>query len=225
MPAPLVIFDLDGTLFHTAPDLLHSLNHTIGSIGLQPVQMDDMTYLVGKGARVMIGRALELRQTAIGETELDRLFGVFLEHYGASMPGATELYPGAAAAMNRLADAGMTMAVCTNKTEAMAVRLLELTGVMDRFAAVTGGNTFAVRKPHPDHILKTIEMAGASASASLMIGDTINDIEAARAAGIPSIAVPFGYSEHSAEELRADLVMAHYDELTPQLVNRLLETG
>ena len=225
MPSPLVIFDLDGTLFHTAPDLMHSLNHTIGSIGLDPVKLSDMTYLVGRGAKAMIGKALEIHDKAIDDGEHERLFGVFLEHYGDSMPGTTELYPGAAEAMSRLDSAGIAMAVCTNKTEAMAVRLLELTGVMPRFAAVTGGNTFATRKPDPEHILGTIELAGASPSAALMIGDSINDIEAARSAGIPSIAVPFGYSEHAVEALNPDLVMSHYDELTPHLVNRLLGTG
>ncbi len=117
------------------------------------------------------------------------------------------------------------MAVCTNKTESMAVKLLELSGLMPHFAAVTGGNTFAVRKPDPEHLLRTIDMANGSPSSSLMIGDSVADIAAARNAGIPSIAVPFGYSDIAVEELGPDLVMSHYDQLTPELVDRMLGTG
>ncbi|MEX3009491.1 HAD family hydrolase [Hoeflea sp. TYP-13] len=225
MPSPLVIFDLDGTLFDTAPDLMNSLNHTIGTIGLEPVHFEDMTYLVGSGAKVMINKALELRKVTIDEPELERLFGLFLDHYGASMPGSTALYPGAADAMDRLSAAGLSMAVCTNKTESMAVRLLSLTGLLPRFAAVTGGNTFDVRKPEAGHLLGTIDMAGGSRSKSLMIGDSVNDIAAARNAGIPSIGVPFGYSDTAVDKLGPDWVMSHYDELTLDVVERLLGTG
>ncbi|MEM6462093.1 MAG: HAD family hydrolase [Pseudomonadota bacterium] len=225
MAFDLVIFDLDGTLFDTATDLMASLNHTIGSIGLEPVNLDQMTYLVGRGAMAMIARALELRNSVVNETEMKRLFAVFLDHYGASMPGDTKLYPGAEKAMKRLSNAGIAMAVCTNKTERMAVRLLELTGILSNFKAVTGGDTFEFRKPDGRHLLGTIEMAGADSSRSLMIGDSINDIAAARNAAIPSIAVPFGYSEHAVEELGADLIMPHYDQLNPDLVSRLVGTG
>ena len=222
MDTPLVIFDIDGTLYHTAPDLMDSLNHTIGTIGLAPVRFEHMTYLVGSGARVMINRALELHSRTIDPEELERLFELFIDHYGQSMPGSSALYPGAAAAMNRLEAAGMTMAVCTNKTESVALRLLELTGHLPRFKAVTGGNTFAVRKPDPLHVLQTIELAGASPAAAVMIGDSVNDIAAAKDAGIPSIAVPFGYSQEPVESFGPDHVMQHYDELTPQLVSRLI---
>lgn len=225
MHTPLVIFDLDGTLFHTAPDLLESLNFTIGSIGLEPVRIDHLTHLVGSGARVMINKALELHGKSVEDRELERLFDVFLDHYGRSMPGKTDLYPGALQAMDRLTGAGMSLAVCTNKTESVAIRLLELTGHLPRFTAVTGGNTFAVRKPDPRHILQTIELAGASPSSAVMIGDSVNDIAAARNAGIPSIAVPFGYSEEPVQSLGPDYVMDHYDDLTPQLVRRLLDAG
>ncbi len=222
MHTPLVIFDLDGTLFDTAPDLLDSLNHTIGSIGLAPVRFENMTYLVGSGARVMINKALELHGTSIDDAELERLFELFLDHYGRSMPGSSALYPGADEAMDRLNEAGMSMAVCTNKTESVAVKLLDLTGQLPRFTVVTGGNTFAVRKPDPQHLLQTIDMAGANPSAAVMIGDSVNDIAAAKNAGIPSIAVPFGYSAEPVETFEPDHIMQHYDELTPQLINSLL---
>ena len=225
MPSPLVMFDLDGTLFHTAPDLMDSLNHVIGGLGLSPVDYDDMTFLVGSGARAMIARALELRETEIATAEFEGLFAQFLEHYSASMPGTSEPYPGVVEAMDRLAAAGYALAVCTNKTEAMARRLLELTGHLPRFAAVAGGDTFAVKKPHADHLHGTIRLADGDPSRSIMIGDSVNDISAARSAGIASIGVPFGYSDTAMAELGPDHIISHYNQLTPELVGRLLNGG
>ncbi len=219
---PLVIFDLDGTLLHTAPDLLVSLNHSIEVLGIQPVGHDDIDSLVGAGARAMIQRALDLRQIAVDTAQLDRLFERFLDHYSRTMPGTTVPYPGLIAALDRLDEAGMSLAVCTNKTEALARRLLDLLRMARRFSAITGGDTFAYRKPHGDHILGTIDQAGGSPAATVMVGDSINDITAARNAGIPSIAVPFGYSDTAVEDLAPDTVIRHYEELTPQLVSRLL---
>ncbi|MCY6380297.1 HAD family hydrolase [Hoeflea prorocentri] len=223
MSQPLVIFDLDGTLLHTAPDLLDSLNHTISSMELAPVTFDDITYLVGSGARVMIDKALQLRNNPVSAEEFEALFALFLTHYSASMPGRSEPYPGVLDAMARLEDAGYALAVCTNKTEIMAHRLLELTGLMPRFKAVTGGDTFAVRKPDAGHIHGTIDMAGAHPSLAVMIGDSVNDVQAAANAGIPSIGIPFGYSDTAMENLGPDEIIGHYNELTPELVGRLLE--
>tara|TARA_R110002126_G_scaffold291724_1_gene455907 strand:+ start:12305 stop:12982 length:678 start_codon:yes stop_codon:yes gene_type:complete len=222
MSSPLIIFDLDGTLLHTAPDLMDSLNHTIGSLGLEPVHYDDMTFLVGSGARVMISRALQLRGSPADGTLEEKLFDLFLDHYSASMPGASAPFPGLADALDRIAAAGMSLAVCTNKNEAMAQRLLELTGLLPLFSAVTGGDTFAVRKPDAGHILGTIELAGANRNSAIMIGDSISDIAAAKAAGIPSIGVPFGYTDTPIEQLQPDRIITHYDELTVSLLNEIL---
>ncbi len=222
MPRPLVIFDLDGTLLDTAPDLMTSLNHTIGRLGLAPVHYDDITSLVGAGARAMIVRALEMRDTIVHESEIDRLFARFIEFYSGSMPGASTPYPGLLDALDRLEAAGMAMAVCTNKTESLARRLLDLLGLAKRFCAITGGDTFPVRKPHGDHIRGTIDMALGCSTAAVMVGDSVNDIHAAQNAGIPSIAVPFGYSDVAVEHLGPNRVIGHYDELTPDLVNGLL---
>ncbi len=222
MTTPLIIFDLDGTLLDTAPDLMTSLNHVIGTLDLAPVAYPDMTFLVGAGARMMISRALALRETTISETEHERLFDLFLDHYSAEMPGASRPYPGLDNALDRLAAADMKLAVCTNKVEAMALRLLDLTGHLPRFATVTGGDTFAVRKPQAGHILETIKRAGGNASAAIMVGDSINDIAAAANAGIPSIGVPFGYTDKPIAELNPTRVISHYDELTTDLIHTLL---
>lgn len=225
LTAPLVVFDLDGTLVDTAPDLIHSLNHTIAAADLAPVTFADVTYLVGQGARVMIQRAFELRQRPLNDRDLEPLLARFLSHYKEHMPGESRLYEGLIACLDRLSDAGMKLAVCTNKSEELALPLLERLGLSDRFVAATGGDTFAVRKPDARHIFGTIERAGGDPDKAVMIGDSINDILAARNAGIPSIAVTFGYSDVPVERLDPDYIIESYDHLTVDLVKRAIAQG
>lgn len=225
MTSPLVIFDLDGTLIDTAPDLMAGLNHVMDLNGLEHVTYADMTWLVGQGARVMIERAWALHGHPSSPEQLDSAFNAFLIRYEADMPGKSLPYPGVVAALDRLAAAGLKLAVCTNKTEALARRLLNSLELTPRFAAITGGDTFAVKKPHGGHITGTIEMAGGSPAKSVMIGDSVNDILAAQNAGIPAIAVPFGYTDKPVESFNPDIVIAHFDELDAALVERLIANG
>ncbi|KQW28726.1 phosphoglycolate phosphatase [Rhizobium sp. Root274] len=220
-PATTIVFDLDGTLVDTAPDLVASLNHTIAIKDMSPVGYEDLTHLVGQGARVMIARAFALRGAPLAEEELPALLERFIDHYAAGMPGQSRPYPGLIEALERLRDAGHLLAVCTNKMEGLARPLIEKLGLTGYFAAITGGDTFAVRKPDAAHLTGTVEMAGGVAHKALMIGDSINDILAARNAGIPSIAVPFGYSDVAVDTLGASTVIGHFDELTLDLVQRL----
>ncbi|WP_027486539.1 HAD family hydrolase [Allorhizobium undicola] len=222
MSKPVIIFDLDGTLVDTAPDLMASLNHTIEAEGLQPAGYDDMTHLVGQGAKMMIQRAFTLRERSLDETTLARLLDRFIAHYRAGMPGKSKPYPGLVAALDRLRGAGCTLAVCTNKLEGLARPLLEGLGLSGYFAAVTGGDSFSMRKPDAGHILGTLQRAGKPGEPALMIGDSINDILAAKNAGIASIAVPFGYSDVDVRSLGADRIIEHFDELTLELVEGLI---
>ena len=225
MTSPLVIFDLDGTLIHTAPDLMASLNHVLSLNGLAPVTFEDMTWLVGQGAKVMIERAWALHGHPSSPEQLETAFAAFLVHYAAGMPGLSQPYPGLLAALDRLEAAGMKLAVCTNKTEALALRLLDSLALTDRFAAITGGDTFTVRKPHGDHILGTIAKAGGSASHAVMIGDSVNDILAAQNARVPTIAVPFGYTDKPVAEFNPDVIIAHFDELDAAMVENLIASA
>ncbi|WP_422370450.1 HAD family hydrolase [Hoeflea sp.] len=222
MSQPLVIFDLDGTLVDTAPDLIDSLNHVMDMNAHPHVTFEDVTWLVGQGARVMIERAWSMHGHPGSPEQLETALEAFLAHYARQMPGRSKPYPGLIGALDRLQAAGMRLAVCTNKTEALARQLLDALDLTPRFAAITGGDTFPVRKPHAGHILGTIERAGGSASAAVMIGDSVNDILAAQNAGIPAIAVPFGYSDKPVESFSPDVVIPHFDELDPALVARLL---
>ncbi len=223
MPSPLVVFDLDGTLVDTAPDLIASLNHTIAAADLAPVGYEDLTHLVGHGARAMIERAFRLRGHPLDEAGLAPMMQRFLTYYGDTMPGESRPYPGLDAALDRLADAGFMLAVCTNKPEAMARRLLQGLGMTDRFAAITGGDTFTVRKPDAAHLTGTVERAGGDLAATLMVGDSLNDCLVARNAGVPVLGVPFGYSDAPIEALNPDRIIQHFDELTPELVETLLK--
>ena len=225
-PAPvrpaLIVFDLDGTLLDTHADLVESLNHTIADLGLEPVSYDDLTHLVGQGARVMIERACRLRGHPLESAAVPRLLERFVAHYAGNMPGHTEPYPGLVAAMDRLKAAGYRLAVCTNKMESLAFGLLDKLDLVGYFDAITGGDTFEYRKPDARHLTGTIDRAGGDIARTVMIGDSVNDIAVAKNAAVPSIAVPFGYSDVPVSSLDPDVIIMHYDELTPELVERLL---
>lgn len=226
IPAPvrpaLVVFDLDGTLLDTHTDLVESLNHTIAALGFEPVSYDDLTHLVGHGARVMIERACSLRGHPLEADALPALMERFIAHYAGNMPGRTEPYPGLIAAMDRLKSKGYRLAVCTNKMESLALGLLEKLDLTSYFDAITGGDTFPVRKPDARHLTGTVARAGGNIARTAMIGDSVNDIAVARNAGVPSIAVPFGYSDVPVSMLNPDHIITHFDELTPELVEMLI---
>lgn len=222
MTSPLVVFDLDGTLLDTHADLIGSLNYTIAALELEPVSYDDITHLVGYGAQVMIERACKLRGYTLSPEEPAALLQRFITHYSETMPGVTQPYPGLITALNTLKSKGYKLAVCTNKMESLAKTLLDQLELTHYFETITGGDTFAVRKPNAEHLIGTIERAGGDIARTIMIGDSVNDILVARNAGVPSIAVPFGYSDVGIETLNPTRIIYHYDELTPELVDALL---
>ena len=222
MPAPTVVFDLDGTLVDTAPDLVASLNHTIAFHGLDPVTYKDLTHLVGHGARAMIERSFKLRGHPLDEDEFPAMLDRFIKHYLANMPGESKPYPGLTASLDSLRDAGMLLAVCTNKMESLARPLIEGLGLSGYFAAITGGDTFPVRKPDPAHLTGTVDLAGGDISRTVMVGDSLNDLKVAVNASVPSIAVPFGYSDVPIQTLNPTVLISHFNELTPELVTSLL---
>lgn len=221
MAHPLAVFDLDGTLIDTAPDLVDSLNHTIAAAGLAPVTYSDLTWLVGHGAKAMIERSFALRGKPLSEDDYPAMLQRFITHYQGGMPGKGKPYDGVFAAMERLAAAGFRLAVCTNKMESLARTLIDTNGLTERFAAITGGDTFPVRKPDAQHLLGTIERAGGDVSRTVMIGDSLNDMLVATNAGVPSIAVDFGYSDRPVADLSPSLVISHYDQLTVETITDL----
>src|SRR5262245_16835684 len=225
MARPTVVFDLDGTLVDTAPDLLHSLSHSLGAGGLALTDTAGFRGYVGTVGGGMMGRACPARNRFLSVDERERLYALFLDHYGANMPGKSQPYPGAVDAIERFAGAGFMMAICTNKTEAFSLRLMGALALDRYFKAICGQDTFAFRKPDPRHLTATIEMAGGDPGRALMVGDSRTDIDTAKAAGIPVVAVEFGYTDRHVREFEPSEVISHFDQLTVGLVEGLISSA
>lgn len=221
MPAATIVFDLDGTLVDTAPDLIATLNALFDRQGLRPVPYAQARNMIGGGARRMIERGLVEENVALRANEVDRLVADFIAHYAERIAELSRPFPGLEAALDRLAAAGCNFAICTNKLEWLAVRLIERLGLAPRFAAICGQDTFKLQKPDPEILWRTIARAGGSLSSAVMVGDSGNDIDTARRAGIPVVAVDFGYTEIPVVELAPDRVISHFADL-PAAVGELV---
>lgn len=219
-----IVFDLDGTLIDTAPDLLASANAVLAKDGREPIVRADLDHLVGRGGRAMLARAFGMRGRELSEADLDEMMPEFLDRYRSTMPGDSVPYPGVIDALDRLAAEGHVLAVCTNKLETLARPLLEALGLAERFAVITGAETFDVRKPDPAHVTRTVEAAGGSVGDAVMVGDSVNDIEAARRAGVPSIGVPYGYTDVPMVDLAPDALVESFAEIDDALIARLVTT-
>jgi phosphoglycolate phosphatase len=220
-PAPIAVFDLDGTLADTAPDLVATLNVILGREGLPALALDEARNMIGHGARVMIERGIEAAGREITPDRLDELYRQFLVHYADHLCVETHLFPGVVAALDDLEEMGFLLAVCTNKVEAHSIALLRALGIADRFAAICGRDTFPYIKPDPRHLTLTIRQAGGTPSEAVMIGDSRTDIVTAQAAGIPVVAVTFGYTDIPLRGLGPDALIEHFDEL-PKAVAHVL---
>ena len=222
---PTIAFDLDGTLVDTAPDLCSALNLVLDEAGYKPVPLSKMRNIVGNGARVMIERGLALEGKSVNTAELDRLLARFLVHYEAHLADGSQPFPGAQEMLDELADSGALLVVCTNKFEGFSVKLLESLGLARYFACIAGSDTFPMRKPDAGHLLGAVSRAGGHSSSVVMVGDSRTDVATARAANVPVIAVSFGYSDVAVETLDPGHVISGYDELTAELVEKLISRG
>lgn len=225
MARPIIVFDLDGTLVDTAPDLLDSLNHSLTAGGLLAADPSQLHGFVGHGGKVMIEKAFAAQNRVLASDEHDRLYDLFVQHYSGNMPGKSRPYPGVLDALDRFSNAGYLLAVCTNKFEMMAVRLLTELGIAHRFAFISGQDTFPYRKPDPRHLTDTIERAGGGSNRALMVGDSRTDIDTAKAAGIPVVAVDFGYTDCHVREFEPSAIISHFNELTLNLAQGLIAAG
>lgn len=219
---PIIVFDLDGTLIDTASDLIDSINHALAAEGFAAFDRDAMGGLVGMGGRAMIRHAYMLADRRVDADIVERYNQTFLDHYAAGIPGISRPYPGVLEAIGRARAAGYIVAICTNKPEAMARSLIERLDLSGLFGAITGGDTFVFRKPDPRHLTETIAQAGGDPERALMIGDSRTDIDTAKAAGIPVVAVDFGYTDRHVREFEPSAVISHYDELTMEMIERLV---
>jgi phosphoglycolate phosphatase len=210
---PTIAFDLDGTLVDTAPDLLTALNIVLAGEGLGPVSSDAIVGYVGRGARAMLARAYAVDGRSLSPAKHDALFSAFLAEYDRHIVDASRPFAGVEAMLDRFAAGGWRIAVCTNKYEAPARKLLDLLGLGPRFAVVAGQDTFGVSKPDPRHLTETVRLAGGSWNRAVMVGDSQIDIDTGRAAGVPVVAVTFGYSPVPVAELNPTAVIDHFSQL------------
>ncbi len=214
-----VIFDLDGTLVDTAPDLFLSLNHALNKRRIEPADYKDVFGYIGFGARRMIEIALEKRAEIREEAEVDAMLADFLDYYRENICVESSVYDGVRTCLDNLQSHGAVMGVCTNKQEAFAVDLLDQLKMSPYFEAILGSDTLTVRKPDPSHLVETVARAGGKLSRAVMIGDSETDIKTAQAANVPVVAVDFGYTPRPIQHYSPDIVISHYDELLAALKN------
>ena len=208
-----IVFDLDGTLVDTAPDLINALNYILVREGMPPVPLHSARTMIGAGARRLLERGLELDGRAIELEDINRLTADFIDHYAAHIADASRPFEGLEAALDDLAARGCRFAVCTNKLEWLSKLLLDRLGLSARFSAICGADTFGISKPDPAILRQTVARAGGELSSTVMVGDAGPDIGVARRAGVPVIGVAFGYTEVPIADLNPDLLINHMNEL------------
>ena len=212
--SPLIVFDLDGTLVDTAPDLIAALNFVMAREGLPPVPLHSARQMIGAGARRLIERGLEVEGRTMTTAEITRLTEDFITYYAAHIADESRPFEGTLEALDALEAEGFRFAVCTNKLEWLSRQLLDALDLSKRFAAICGADTFGVAKPDPIMLRETVAKAGGTLSSTIMVGDSGPDVGVARRAGVPVIGVTFGYTDTPIAELKPDRVIAHMRDLT-----------
>ena len=221
-----VLFDLDGTLIDTAPDLMNAHNHVMQKFGYETKSTDEIRNLVGKGAASMIGRSLwnqarkELKKID-DEKIKSKMVDEFIDYYGKNIAVESKLLPGVLEFLKWCKKNNISMAVCTNKTEYLAVDLLKKINVYDYFEYVAGYNTFDYCKPDPRHLTNVIEIIQGEVKKSIMIGDSETDSESAKAAGLPFILVEDGYTDKTINEIYHNHLIKDFNGIE-QIINKYL---
>lgn len=212
----IVGFDLDGTLVDSSGDLTEAVNHTLAFAGRPLLTVDQVKTMVGGGAKHMLAQGLAATGSCTAD-EFRPLYKRMLAYYGDHLAVHTRPFPGAIAALDRLDAMGVTVAVVTNKFESFALKLLGELGLSERFACIIGGDTLGpgLSKPDPAPIHEMVKRCGGGRAA--FVGDSIYDIQAAKNAGIPGIAVSFGFLLQPVAEMGADAVIDSFDDLVTTL--------
>jgi phosphoglycolate phosphatase len=219
--SPAFIFDLDGTLVDTAPDLLTTLNRLLLLKGRPAVDTAELRRLVGRGARNLIAQAFKLTGAPIDAAEIETLYDAFLDDYGRHVADASRPFPGVIATLQQLKADGVRMGVLTNKPHGPTTVLVEALGMSSFFGVVVGGGLRPWLKPDRRLFEEVVAELGGPGSGTVMIGDSITDVETARDAGVPVILMSYGYTPEPAESLGADLVLDDFRDV-PKGAARLL---
>ena len=219
-----IVFDLDGTLVDTAPDLVRATNHVLATVDVPPAPVESIMPAISFGGRAMIGEGLKLAGRTLSESEIDELFAQFVEHYGENIAVESRPYPGAEVLLERFGEIGARLAICTNKREDLSRKLLHELDLLRHFHAVAGRDTLPIHKPDPGHLIGTIILADGNPNRAIMIGDSETDVRTAKTAGIPVVAVSFGYSASPVADFEPDAVINAFGELQPELERITRET-
>lgn len=209
-----IVFDLDGTLVESAPDLHAALNHTLAQQGLGPIDISEIRHMIGDGAKALIRKGFHWHDQPVDEGLLDELlWPTFIDHYKNNICNLSHLYAGAQPVLDRLAASGAILAVCTNKAQDLAESVLAGLAIDHYFASTLGGDKAASKKPDGSHILEALTLASGQKERTIMVGDSPPDERAARDAGLPFIFVSFGYGSLSAEPAETTQSVDHWDEM------------
>jgi len=214
-----IIFDLDGTLLDSAPDIRHALNRILTAHGRREVTLEEVKGMLGDGLLTTMNRAFVATGTAIPPADSYTTFQEFVTHYRSITPDPTQIYPHVLTCLRKFTERGVKLGVCTNKQEAASLQLLEKLHLAPYFGFVAGGDTFPVHKPNPGHVTGVMAKLGVAATETVMVGDGPHDVKAAKGAGIPCIVMTHGYGA-DIENLGADGLLSGLDGLEPLLSQR-----
>lgn len=212
MPDRAVIFDLDGTLVDTAPDLMRATNHVLEAMGRPAISMAEVRSFVGHGARALLTRGLAATGGLPENYDVEPGYKRFVDFYSQNIADGSEPFPGVIRLLERLKEEGFGLGVCTNKLEGLSVQLLDALDMSRFFGAIVGPDTLGVAKPDPRPFREAVSRLGLVAPRAIMVGDSETDILTARNAGVPVIGVPFGYTPRPVEEFGPDRMISHFDE-------------
>lgn len=216
-PRCSLIFDLDGTLIDSAPDLAAALNALLAELDCPPLSFDQVRRLIGDGAPTLVARALRTAGASFEPEAYESLLERYRALYLAHATAETRVYPHVPETLRRLREDGYRTVVCTNKFQRPSLMILETLGLARYFDAVAGGDVVPARKPDPTHLLAGLKLIGGEPEHAVMIGDGINDVAAAKAAGIPVLVLPSGYGEIGAAELGGDRLLREFAEIPAAL--------
>jgi len=221
MTTPALVFDLDGTLVDTAPDLLGALNAVLRAEGRRAVNLADLRHLVGHGARAMLDEAMKRTGEPADAARIEGLMDDFIAHYRTHIAAESRLFPGVKETLEKLQAEGARMGVLSNKPQELTSMLIPAVDLSRFFCAIHGAGRLEVVKPNARVFHHVIEEMGGEGSGMVMIGDSATDVKTARAAGCPSIVLTYGYSPEPVETLGADRVTDDFRDI-PRLVRELL---